>query len=212
MNVSNSPTAHTRARSSGSSSTACRSMRRASVTSFGVESRIRACATQTAVVGLQIASGFASYALDFGLLHSGSDDAPLRCDVTLSCSSNTSSSAPSKRSAQRCAAVAGVDELAGNAHAIARLAYTAFQHVSHAEFASDLPDVGRLALVGKTRIAGDHEQRLEARQAGDDVFDHAVDEVLLLGVAAHVLERQHGDGWLVGQRQRCRRGLQCPRA
>ena len=37
--------------------------------------------------------------------------------------------------------------------------------------------------------------------AGDDVLDHAVGEILLLGIAAHVLERQHGDRRLVGQWQ-----------
>ena len=61
---------------------------------------------------------------------------------------------------------------------------------------------GDSALVGEARIAGDHEQRLEARQRGDDVLDHAVGEILLLGIAAHVLERQHGDGRLVGQSER----------
>ena len=76
-------------------------------------------------------------------------------------------------------AVGRINELTSNAHSMTRLAYTTLHHISHAEFASDLPDVGRLALVGKTRIARDHEQRLEARQAGDDVLDQAVDETPL---------------------------------
>jgi hypothetical protein len=58
-----------------------------------------------------------------------------------------------------------------------------------------------LALVDETRIARDHEQPLDARQTRNDVFDHPVGEILLLGVAAHVLERQHRDGRLVGQRE-----------
>ena len=37
--------------------------------------------------------------------------------------------------------------------------------------------------------------------AGDDVLADAVAEVFLLRVAAHVLERQHGNGRLVGKRQ-----------
>ena len=37
------------------------------------------------------------------------------------------------------------------------------------------------------------------RQRRNDFFDHAVGEVLLLGIAAHVLERQHGDRRFVGQ-------------
>ena len=54
----------------------------------------------------------------------------------------------------------------------------------------------------KRRIAGDDEQPLDAGQAGDDVFDHAVDEIVLLGISAHVLERQHRDRRPVRQRQR----------
>src|SRR4029077_10613548 len=99
-------------------------------------------------------------------------------------------------------AFARINELTGNAQAITRLAHTALHHVSHAEVTSDLPNVRRLTLVSKTRIARDHEQGLEARQAGDDVLDEAIDEILLLGVATHVLERQHGDGGLVRQQQR----------
>ena len=84
----------------------------------------------------------------------------------------------------------GVDELRGDAHAVARLAHAAFEHIADAELASDLPHVDRLALVGEARIARDHEQPFDARQAGDDVLDHAVGEILLLRIAAHVLERQ----------------------
>src|SRR5262249_9163180 len=46
----------------------------------------------------------------------------------------------------------------------------------------------------------------DTRECGDDLLDHTVGEVLLLRVAAHVLERQHRDGRLVGQRQRWRGG------
>ena len=43
-------------------------------------------------------------------------------------------------------------------------------------------------LVGKTRIARDHEQPFDAREAGDDVLDHAVDEIFLLGKSLNRLE------------------------
>ena len=99
----------------------------------------------------------------------------------------------------------GFDQLRGDAQPGARLAHAALQHVAHAEFAPDLPDVDRLALVGEARIARDHEQPLDARQAGDDVLDHPVDEIFLLRIAAHVLERQHRDRGLVGKGER--RGL-----
>src|SRR6516162_2049974 len=40
-----------------------------------------------------------------------------------------------------------------------------------------------LALVSKSRIAGDDEQPADAGQRGDDLLDHAVGEILLLRVA-----------------------------
>ena len=50
-----------------------------------------------------------------------------------------------------------VDELRRYPHAPARLAHAAFQDIAHAQLSADLPDVDRLAFVGKARIAGDHE-------------------------------------------------------
>ena len=58
------------------------------------------------------------------------------------------------------------------------------------------------------RIARNHEQPADTRQRGDDLLYDAIGEVVLLGVAAHVLERE--DGWLVGKRklgQRCWRNV-----
>src|SRR5262249_10297997 len=52
-------------------------------------------------------------------------------------------------------------------------------------------------LEGEARISRDHEQRFEPRQRGDDLLDHPVGKVLLLWIAAHVLERQYGDRRLV---------------
>ena len=96
----------------------------------------------------------------------------------------------------------GVDELSGDAHAAGGFAHAALQHVAHAELARDLPHVDRLALVGEGGIARDHEEPLLPRKAGDDVLGQAVRKVILIGIAAHVLERQHRDRRLVRQRQR----------
>ena len=101
----------------------------------------------------------------------------------------------------------GIDKLSGDADLATRLAHAALEHVANAKLASDLLDVDRLALVGEARIAGDDEQRPEPRQSRDDVLDETIDEVFLLRVAAHVLERQHGNRRLVGQGEgRSRRG------
>jgi|SRR6516162_9144873 len=49
------------------------------------------------------------------------------------------------------------------------------------------------ALICKTGISGDDKQPSDAAQCSDDFRDHAIGEIFLFGVAAHVLERQHGD-------------------
>ena len=127
---------------------------------------------------------------------------PATLDATLSCSSNTSSMRAIEFLGPQMRAGLGLDQLPGDPQRRARLSHAAFQHVAHAKLASDLPDVDRPALVGERGIARDHEQRLEARQRGRDVLHQAVGKILLLGIAAHVLERQHRDRGLVGKRER----------
>ena len=51
----------------------------------------------------------------------------------------------------------------------------------------------RLALEGEGGVAGDDRQRRHLRQVGDDVLGDAVAEIFLLGIAAHVDERQDAD-------------------
>ena len=119
----------------------------------------------------------------------------------MSCNSNTSSSGPSNFSAHICEPVSASMSCPVMRSVEPAFLHAAFQHVAHAEFAPDLPDVDRPALVGERGIARDHEQRLEARQRGDDVLHHAVGKIFLLGIAAHVLERQHRDRRFVGERR-----------
>ena len=59
-------------------------------------------------------------------------------------------------------AALGLDQLGGDADAIACLAHAAFQHVTDAEIAPDLLHVDRPAPVGGARIARDHEQPADA--------------------------------------------------
>jgi hypothetical protein len=70
---------------------------------------------------------------------------------------------------------------------------------AHAEFAADLLHIDGVAFVRKTRIAGDDEQSTNAGERGDDLLDHPVDEIFLLGVAAQIGEGQHCDRRFVGQ-------------
>ena len=93
----------------------------------------------------------------------------------------------------------GVDQLHGHAHPVARLAHAALDHVLDAELRRDVLDLDRLALVDERRVARDHEQLPEPGQRGDDVLGQAVGEELLLGIAAHVGERQHRDRGFLGR-------------
>ncbi len=91
-------------------------------------------------------------------------------------------------------AVGGVDQLAGDTQPGSRLAHTAFQYEPHTQFPGHLAHIHRAALVGEAGVAGDDEQLLEARQRRDDVFDHAIGEVILFGIATHVVKGQYCDG------------------
>ena len=94
----------------------------------------------------------------------------------------------------------GVDELGGDAHAVAALADAALQDVAHAKLASDAFDVDGLALVIERRIPRDDEEPAKLRQTRDDVLGNTVGEVFLLRVAAHIDERQDGDRGSFGAR------------
>ena len=85
-----------------------------------------------------------------------------------------------------------VKQLRGYADAVSSLANRALQHIHDAKFFADLLHVHRPTLVSEARISGDDKERANARQRGDDLLNHAIDEISLLGVAAHIREGQHG--------------------
>src|SRR5262249_1092707 len=93
----------------------------------------------------------------------------------------------------------GLDQLRGDPDAARGLTHRAFKHIPHAQFAADLLYVDGLAFVGEARIAGDDKEPADAGERRDDLLDHPVGEVFLFRVAAHILERQYRDRWLVGQ-------------
>lgn len=83
-----------------------------------------------------------------------------------------------------------IDQLTCNARAVGRFAYAALEHIPHAQFAADLLHVDRPALVDEGGITGYDKQPFNARQAGNEVFDHAVGKIVLLRITTHVGERQ----------------------
>ena len=111
-----------------------------------------------------------------------------------------SSSAPSTRAPDVRAAL-GLDELHGDAQAVAGLLHAALQQIGDAQLLADLAHVGRAALVGECRSARDDEKRADAGQRRGDRLDDAVGEIILPRLRRHVVERQHGDRRFVGQRQ-----------
>src|SRR5262245_17802795 len=91
----------------------------------------------------------------------------------------------------------GIDKLPGNSDSIGRFPHTAFEKVPHAQLAARLRHVHRPAFVREARIARDHKQPAETRQSGNDVLDHPISRVLLLGIATQVRERKHCNRRLV---------------
>ena len=88
----------------------------------------------------------------------------------------------------------GRDELGVDRDRLAEAAHAAFEHVAHAKFASNLLRVHRLAFIGEGRVAGDDEAALQMREIGGQIVGDAIGEIVLLLVAAQILERQHDDG------------------
>jgi hypothetical protein len=100
-------------------------------------------------------------------------------------------------------AVLDVDQFGGDADAIPDFTHASFQHRRHAELLADLANVYGLALEGKAGATGRNVQPGHLCQNVDDLFGHAIAEVLVLRVGAHVGEWQDRD------RFRARRGLLC---
>jgi hypothetical protein len=65
----------------------------------------------------------------------------------------------------------------------------ALEHVVHAKFLSDRPDVYLLLPVSERRVRSDNEEARKPRQSNDDVRGNAVADIALLGVTSSILER-----------------------
>ena len=90
-------------------------------------------------------------------------------------------------------AIFAVNQLSRYTHARARFAHTSFQDKIHREFLPNLLHLYRFSFIGKGSVTRDDEQAGDFRQVRNDVLGDAVAEILLLGVAAHVVEWQNGD-------------------
>ena len=87
----------------------------------------------------------------------------------------------------------GVDELHVDAHAVSAALNAALEHIADVQLAADLLQIDGLALVGEGGVAPDHERAANPRKIGRQALRDAVDEILLLRVAADIGERQDDD-------------------
>src|SRR5581483_9550012 len=81
-------------------------------------------------------------------------------------------------------------ELQVEPQAVTALPETPGQHIAHAETPADFGQVRIVAAIGEAGIAGDDEESTEAREIDDDALGQTLGEILLLGIAGPVLERQ----------------------
>lgn len=114
-------------------------------------------AAQIAVVGIEVLSRMMPSPFDLRLLEAPSDggndtsrNSVLQVEDVFQ--------GPVEVISPKMRAAMAVDQLPGDAQAIADLAHAALQHVAHTELAAHLLDVERIALVGKRAGARDHEQ------------------------------------------------------
>ena len=87
----------------------------------------------------------------------------------------------------------GVDELDIDPHTAPAALHRAFEHIAHVQFAADLLHVIGLALVGERGVACDHERASDAREIGGKALGHAIDEIVLFGIAADIGEGEDHD-------------------
>jgi hypothetical protein len=87
----------------------------------------------------------------------------------------------------------GRNELRVDRDRLADAPHAPFERVAHVEVAAELLCVDRLALIGERGLVRDHEAAGQMREVGGEIVGEAVGEIILLGVAAEVGERQDDD-------------------
>ena len=83
-----------------------------------------------------------------------------------------------------------INQLCRDANPVRRFPHAAFQHITYPQLAAHLLYVDGAPLVSEAGVPSDDKEPPHSRQCRDDVIHNPVREILLLGVAAHVLERQ----------------------
>ena len=102
--------------------------------------------------------------------------------------------------------VGGIHELRRDPDAVSRPAHAPLNHVSGTERAANIAHVHGFPAKRECGVACDHREFAETGELGDHILRHAVTEIDLLGIAAHVLEWQNRNRRLVGTEARRQRG------
>src|SRR5208283_902727 len=104
--------------------------------------------------------------------------------------------------------IAGLNELGGDANALAGGPYAAFEQVIHTKFTSDLGGSLFGVFVLHGRGAGNHPKvlRIECPELGNHLFSHAIGKEILVGICAQVHKRENDEHlffrqtfWRLGQ-------------
>src|SRR5690242_16783697 len=94
-----------------------------------------------------------------------------------------------------------VDELGGDPQSVARLADAALEHCAHMQLLTHLAEnvLLILSLEGKGGTASRDAQTFHLCESIEQLFGHAVAEVIVRFVRAQIEERQYGNGFLVSR-------------
>ena len=92
------------------------------------------------------------------------------------------------------AAALRVNELRVYAHSIAASLHASFERIAHVQLAPGPGDIDGFPPIGERGVPRDDERAPNPRQIGRQALGHAVDEIVLLRVAADIHERKHDDG------------------
>src|SRR5262249_42015517 len=92
----------------------------------------------------------------------------------------------------------GIDQLRVDPDTLGGAPCTPLKDVTHPHLASDLPDIDRLALIGKARITGDDEEPGNFGEVRNEVLGQAVGKIFLVRIVGHSGEWQDKNRWLGG--------------
>ena len=87
----------------------------------------------------------------------------------------------------------GVDHLNRHSDVVRGTPDAPFQHITHAEFATNLLCADRLVSVSERSMARYNETVRNPRQIGRQILSNPICKILLIGILAEIGKGQHND-------------------